>query len=795
MSCRGLLGATVLLLLACLLARHALVGDPLIRPVHAPSVPLTEARETAWATLEPAGSRTHITPCRRRQLSLEPRLTHRPTATRPGEGTVGVPDEGDPRSNADRTASQDPAGRSAQPTKAQVTEVFPYPTSAVTTRGGRVYRRGRPTLRRRRCRAPGPGAPVRRARSRPGRAADGPAASHRAKPVGSRRSSSSSASSRRITAPPGPTAQAAGQGRGRPQPLLAEGARSQRRHRQGQRGRACGPEARRGADGQPSAPSPSGRPRSSPAGAGRRSPGTSPQQDGTTTTTTAAMTASAATTPPATVATPATTSSRRPGSRRPHGGLERRAPGVRGRLTDDPGRGAAGQGRGQTDADQPGAAERRAPPTTASRAPPSSAPPSSTRRADDGWTRAASSCARNELRAGLPTARGTTRSSGTTPEGRRCTRRREVFRPGGRRARTLDGRDGPRAPGGAPCRCRPRSPRPARGGPCAQMADDGNHPRAATSWSASTARRSGSARSGGRPRRPPGAARHCGSCTRPPISVPASIAGAPPPELPRARGITAVAYTVARHTESGRPGLHRGRARTIPSRACCAPRRPVSCWSWAARPPGPPTRWCWPPGRPGGRPLPRAGRRRPAPPRAAPGRTAGRGDPRRRRPGRRRGGRRVRRDQPPSGPASRCRCCRPATAQQNVAASWVDDPDAWAQRFPGPGGHAVGAAGRPGQRGARRRLPVPAAGDQHRPRHPAAPLAGRPAPLVAAALHLADGAGARRCTGPSGTPAEDATPGADTARRTARAGHRAGSAVVGSSVVDVGPRLAVVLSS
>jgi nucleotide-binding universal stress UspA family protein len=36
-----------------------------------------------------------------------------------------------------------------------------------------------------------------------------------------------------------------------------------------------------------------------------------------------------------------------------------------------------------------------------------------------------------------------------------------------------------------------------------------------------------------------------------PYLGPGSTAGAPPPELPRARGITAVAYTVARHTEPG----------------------------------------------------------------------------------------------------------------------------------------------------------------------------------------------------------------------------------------------------
>ena len=283
----------------------------------------------------------------------------------------------------------------------------------------------------------------------------------------------------------------------------------------------------------------------------------------------------------------------------------------------------------------------------------------------------------------------------------------------------------------------PDRPDRPRGGPSrADGRTTATIPPAATSWSASTARRSGSARSGGRPRRRPGAAQPCGSCTRPPTSVPASTAGAPSPELPRARGITAVAYTVARHTEPGVAVVDRGRAGRSRHEPARAPRRPASCSSWAARPPGPPTRWCWPRSRPRvAARSPVAGRRRPPPPWAGDRRTARGGDPRRRRPGRRRGGRRVRGRAPRSGSASRSRCCRPAAAQRNVAASWVDDPDEWAQRFADLEVTTSDAAGRPGEPSARRRLPVAAPGDQHRPRHPAAPLAGRPAPLAAAALH------------------------------------------------------------
>ena len=584
--------------------------------------------------------------------------------------------------------------------------------------------------------------------------------------------------------------ESAGQGGRRPQPLVAERARRQRRHRRqaDRTGRWRDGQAQDLAGGR------------APAVLRRRAgPGRALQVGGgsrTATTTTAATTASAATTRRRRWRCPPRPASRRPSTRRPHGGLERRA---RAR--------SAGFSRAIPAAVQPASAAARpiptspgprtaSPPITASAPPPTSAPPSehaeSGRGMDTGGLQLRSD-ARMRAARRHP---GTTRSIRALPRSARgCTRRREVFRPAPA-ARTLDGRDGPTAPGGAPCRCRPRSPRPAARRTLARSGrTTATIPRAATSSSASTARRSGSARSGGRPRRRPGAARRCGSCTPPPTSA----AAAPP--APRRPSCPAPGASPRWPTPS--PGT--------PNRACR--RRPRSC------------------------PATRSTRLLRA---AAAGQllvlgssTTGAADemvlatlaarvagrlPRRRSSsspaaaGRRPDGRPVvailgvgdRADDEAVAEFA-------ATAAQRfgVAAVGAADPHRAAERrgqlgrrpgrvgraVPGPRGARTSALpGRPGEPAARRRLPVAAAGDQRRPRHPAAPLAGRPAPLAAPALHLADGAGARRCTGPS----RDAARGRRRRRLTraagtARAGHRAGSAVVGSSVVDVGPRLAVVL--
>ena len=89
--------------------------------------------------------------------------------------------------------------------------------------------------------------------------------------------------------------------------------------------------------------------------------------------------------------------------------------------------------------------------------------------------------------------------------------------------------------------------------------------------------------------------------------------------------------------------------------------------------------------------------------------------------------------------------------------SWVDDLTAWAERFPDLDVAAHRTAGRPGEPGARRGLPVAADGHQRRPRHPAAPVAGRAAPLAAPALHVTDGAGPS-AAGPSTSRREDLAP-------------------------------------
>ena len=160
--------------------------------------------------------------------------------------------------------------------------------------------------------------------------------------------------------------------------------------------------------------------------------------------------------------------------------------------------------------------------------------------------------------------------------------------------------------------------------------------------------------------------------------------GAPPPELRRARGITAVAYTVARHTE---PDV-RATTEVVPGdpvaallRAAAASQLVVlgSSTTGAADEmvlATVPARW------------PRAPRSRSSSSRAAAA-------------GTRTDGRwwrssasataaddeavaSVRRGRCAAVRRRRCRCCRPALrARQNVAASWVDDPSEWAGGFPG----------------------------------------------------------------------------------------------------------------
>ena len=147
----------------------------------------------------------------------------------------------------------------------------------------------------------------------------------------------------------------------------------------------------------------------------------------------------------------------------------------------------------------------------------------------------------------------------------------------------------------------------------------------------------------------------------------------------------------------------------------------------------------------------------------AAGRAARGGDPRRRRPGRRRGGRPVRRGRRQRSGVPLL-LLQTRSAQQNVAASWVDDEtpgrsgsrDLEVQRseLPDARGNQVLGAACPSP------LLVISAGHGtllHRS------LDG-PHLLVAAALHLTDGPGARRCTGASGTGAGRSPPPALTPR-------------------------------
>ena len=225
-------------------------------------------------------------------------------------------------------------------------------------------------------------------------------------------------------------------------------------------------------------------------------------------------------------------------------------------------------------------------------------------------------------------------------------------------------------------------------------------------------------------------------------------AGAPSPELPRARGITAVAYTVARHTE---PGVQ-STTEVVPDDAATALLRAAAAGQLvvlgssatgaademvlaklaarvAAHSPAP---VIVVPRRRGGEPADR--------PVVA---VLGVGEPA---------------DDEAAATFAATAAQRfgvPVSVLQTRAShssapgSWVDDLSALGRAVPRPRGRAHRPAGRPGEPGARRGLPVAADGDQRRPRHPAAPVARRAAPLAAPALHLADGAGA---VGPPGRP-------------------------------------------
>ena len=289
--------------------------------------------------------------------------------------------------------------------------------------------------------------------------------------------------------------------------------------------------------------------------------------------------------------------------RRPHGGLERRAAGVR----------RAPPGRSPRRCSRPGSRRaRRRPargraaasaPTTASAPAPSerAAEQHDGERAADGHRRPPGAFGR----AGGAARRrpGTTRSSATTPSGARMhteTRGLPSRGPG----------EDARRQGRTHCsrRCTvsmsaPIAPTGARR-TLARRRTTATIPRAARSSSASTARRSGSARSGGRPRRRPGATHRCGSCTRPPTSVRGgtdrrTAAGTAPRPGHHRRGL----HRRPAH-RTGRAGVDRGRPGRARRRPAAGRGGRPARWSWAARPPVRPTRWCWPRWPPGWPPTP-----------------------------------------------------------------------------------------------------------------------------------------------------------------------------------------------
>ena len=236
-----------------------------------------------------------------------------------------------------------------------------------------------------------------------------------------------------------------------------------------------------------------------------------------------------------------------------------------------------------------------------------------------------------------------------------------------------------------------------------------------------------------------------------------SSASAPSPELPRARRITAQAYTVALHTAPGVPVS----TEVVPARpddlaaagsGRRTARRARQLDDGRRRRDGARLG-----GDEGGRPVTPAGRRRAAPPgwgadRAAGGRRswASVSAPTTRpspssRPRRR------------SGSASPCRSCRPArTGAVRRRAGSTTRPSGTA--LPRPGGRPPRGAGRPRATRCSAGCPAPLMVISAGHGRPPAPVPRRPAPVAAPALHVARWRWSPGCTGRSTSRARTAPP-------------------------------------
>ena len=571
----------------------------------------------------------------------------------------------------------------------------------------------------------------------------GPSASHRANPTGSRRSSSSSVSSRRrherLPAPPrrgGPASAAVVRIHSRPSSAVVRAVTGGSRLAGSA---ACGVAPGRWSSGR------RGRRRRD-----RRStapPGRALGPCGHEVPTTARAHVRTATAPPASAAIPAS-SSRTPTVAAPTaaGRLQGRPGGGPGRLPGDAGRHAAGQHPGDADGDASRGPRRPSPPARRGRRRrgrrPTSArgegsaeghgqPPGARR---DRTARTPSgprppvqrtrSAGHYPVRARMHT--GDVTGSSLRPRGRGRleggripplpeVRRDDVDpdRPARRRGRRF-----PRRPGGG-----------LRGPPAPRCS------------SVSTARSAVSAPSGGRPTRRPGE-RSPADRARPPRPGGTAAAATAPrrrkcparggssrrptpsPGTPRpgVRSVTEVVPGDADHVAAA--AATEGQLVVLGKSTTGARRRAgARLRSPSASPPGRRSRSssC---------PAARGRARRPA----------DRGRPGRRRARRRRTGGQVRRGGCGVEPAPPSRSCRSALARARCPTAGSQHEAEWARALPGPRGAPHRTARRDGRPGAHGDLPRSADGAQRRARLPAAPQSRRPAPLAAAALHLAHGA-------------------------------------------------------